>query len=218
MKLMVIGFPKSGTTSITSALESSGLKAAHWRLPDGRFVGRLIYKAVLSGLDPFEYLKDYDVVTQADVCLPAHKINLWPNLDFAILGAIRRAHPKCIFLLNTRRPEAICDSIERWPLLQRRFQVCDIPGLPLGAAADRANLMVWIQNHYDACRRFFANDDYFIELDIESPDAPVLLGKALGIPIVGWGDVKPKRPVPIKAGRAMPAGKGPAPQSGTTSS
>ena len=76
MKLMVIGFPKSGTTSITNALKSSGLKAAHWQDEKRRFVGALIYKAVLAGLDPFEHLKGYDAVTQADVCLPAHNLSL----------------------------------------------------------------------------------------------------------------------------------------------
>ncbi len=111
MKLMVIGFPKSGTTSITSGIGSERPESRALANASGRFVGSLIYKAVHEGLDPFEYLKAYDAVTQADVCLPAHKLSLWPNLDFAVLSAIRRAHPSCLFVLNTRRPEAICDSI-----------------------------------------------------------------------------------------------------------
>ena len=44
MKLLVIGFPKSGTTSITAALEASGLKPLHWRDRQGRFAGKLIYE------------------------------------------------------------------------------------------------------------------------------------------------------------------------------
>ena len=194
MKLMVIGFPKSGTTSITTALEASGLKAVHWRMPSGQFVGSLIYKAVHEGLDPFEYLKAFDAVTQADVCLPAHKMSLWPNLDFAVLSAVRRAHPTCLFVLNTRRPEAVCDSIARWPNMQRRFEISNIPGLPRGFGGKHEHLMAWIENHYDACRRYFANDEHFIEIDIEGADAPDRLGKALGIPIQGWGDFKPDPP------------------------
>ena len=197
MKLMVIGFPKSGTTSITSALESSGLRAAHWQDGDKNFVGALIYKAILNGRDPFEFLKGYDAVTQADVCLPSRRLSLWPNLDFAVLSAIRRAHPSLLFVLNYRRPEAICDSIAKWPNMQRRFMISDIPGLPRSAGGRRRHLMAWIENHYEACRHFFANDEHFIEIDIESPDAPELLGKALGIPIVGWGDFKPVPPQPI---------------------
>ena len=53
--------------------------------------------------------------------------------------------------------------------------------------------MAWIENHYDACRNYFADDPYFVEIDIEAADAPDRLGKALGIPIVGWGDFKPEQ-------------------------
>ena len=191
MKLMVIGFPKSGTTSLTLALEASGLKAAHWQDEHERYIGKLIYEAVYSGLDPFAHLTGYDAVTQADVCLPRRGVNFWPNLDFAILSAIRRADPSCLFVLNTRRPEAIVDSICKWGLMRRRLQIADIPGLPSGAGGKREHLIIWINNHYDACRRYFAADEHFIEIDIESADAPDRLGKALGIEIVGWGDFKP---------------------------
>ena len=206
MKLMVIGFPKSGTTSITAALEASGMKTAHWQIDNNRFVGALIYKAVLNGLDPFTHLEGYDAVTQADVCLPNHRLSLWPNLDFAVLSAIRRAHPTCLFVLNTRSPEAICDSIADWPFMQKRFEISDIPGLPRGVGGRRRHLIAWIENHYAACRHFFAGDDYFLELDIERPDAPEILGKALGVEISSWGNVKPERPIPIPPGTTPPPG------------
>jgi len=196
MKLMAIGFPKSGTTSLTRALETSGLKAAHWQDDKYRFVGELIYHAVLNGLDPFAHLKGYDAVTQADVCLPAKQRNYWPNLDFAVLRAIRRAHPSCLFLLNYRRPEAIYESFMRWRGMQQRLERSDIPGLPINAGATRDHLIRWIENHFDACRTFFANDPHFLEIDIESPDVPSILGGALGIQIKGWGDHKPDPVVP----------------------
>ena len=191
MKLMVIGFPKSGTTTITRALEASGLRPAHWQDEGSRFVGALIYHAVLSGMDPFAHLKGYDAVTQSDVCMPGKGINYWPNLDFAILQAIRRAHPDCLFLLNYRRPEAIADSIAKWPGLQNRINNGDIPGLPPGYGNDRDHLIRWIENHFSACRAYFGADDRFLEIDIEQSDAPKLLGDKLGVEIVEWGDFKP---------------------------
>ena len=39
-------------------------------------------------------------------------------------------------------------------------------------------------------RRFFADDEHFLELDIESAEAPARLSTALGIEIVGWADHK----------------------------
>lgn len=192
MKLMVIGFPKSGTTSLTKALDASGVRAVHWRTHSGKFVGFEIYSAIYRGLEPFALLQDYDAVTQADVCLPSHHINLWPNLDFAVLSAIRRAHPTCLMLLNYRRPAAIADSIMKWDDLQQRIAVSEIPGLPRGLGRKREHLVTWVENHFDACRRFFAGDEYFLEVDIESPDAPARIGQALGIELVGWSDHKAK--------------------------
>ena len=191
MKLMVIGFPKSGTTSLTQALETSGIRSAHWKDDQSRPVGGLIYHAALNGLDPFAHLQSYEAITQADICLPKRGINYWPNLDFALLRAIRRAHPSCLFLLNYRRPEAICDSIIKWRDLHQRLQRANILGLPRNFGGKREHLLAWIENHFDACRTFFANDDRFLEIDIEGPDVPERLGAALGMPITGGGHFKP---------------------------
>jgi hypothetical protein len=192
MKLMAIGFPKSGTTSLTRALYKSGLMPVHWRTPrEGHFVGVQMYRALFSGdNDPFALLPGIDAVTQADVCIPSLKLNLWPNLDFAMLSAVRRAHPECLLLLNYRDPAAIADSIIKWEDLQQRLMVSDVPGLPRTLGGKRGELITWIENHFDACRRYFANDEHFLELDIESPDVPKRLGEALDIEIVGWANHK----------------------------
>ncbi|MGE4064899.1 MAG: hypothetical protein AB7E79_16160 [Rhodospirillaceae bacterium] len=92
MKLFLIGFPKSGTSTIHTALERSGLRSAHWRCDQG-FVGQIIYENYYAARDPLHSLTTFDAITQADVCLPAMGINFWPNLDFNILGAILTAHP-----------------------------------------------------------------------------------------------------------------------------
>jgi hypothetical protein len=198
MKLMVIGFPKSGTTTITRAVEASGFKAAHWQDPRGRYFGALIYHAGLNGLDPFAHMQGYDAVTQADVCMPGRGINFWPNLDFALLRTIRRAHPECLFVLNYRRPEAIADSIAKWPGMQNRFEHASIPGLPRGYGGTREQLITWIENHFDACRTYFRHDQHFVEIDIEDPEAPNVLGARLGVPIVEWGDFKPSKDNPAR--------------------
>lgn len=202
MKLMVIGFPKSGTTSITAALELAGVRCAHWRYDANNFVGELIYRSLLAGDDPFASLGEFEAITQADACVPALNVNVWPNLDFSALIAIRRAHPTCHFLLNYRRPEAICESIEKWPNLQSRLTASNIPGLPRGFGGERGHLRTWIENHFDACRTFFAKDEHFSEIDIESPDAPERLGSAIGVPITRWANVKPLEPPPTAAARA----------------
>lgn len=197
MKLFVVGFPKSGTTTLTAALEASGLRPAHWANKVGTFIGRIIYDNVAAGRDPFARLEDdFDAITQADVCLPAYAINYWPNLDFEMLATIRAAHPECLMLLNTRDPHKICASIDRWPSLRDRMVGSDIPGLPVGVGAKDEELIEWIENHYAACRNFFADDPNFLELDIEDEEAPRILERALGIDIKHWGIIEPQAPRP----------------------
>ena len=194
MKLFVVGFPKSGTTTLTMALEASGMTPVHWGDSDGRFVGQVIYDNVLAGRDPLATLEQYDAVTQADVCLPAHGINFWPNLDFAVLSAIRAAHPDCLLLLNHRDPQKVVRSIDNWPALRDRLVRSDIPGLPAGKGGTDSEMIFWIENHYAACRRLFAGDPAFLDLSIEAPDTPVRLGQALGVEIKEWGKGRPLRP------------------------
>jgi Sulfotransferase domain len=196
MKLFVVGFPKSGTTTLTHALEASGMKPAHWADSEGNFIGQIIYENVLAGRDPFDRLGDYDSITQADVCVPAQRVNFWPNLDFAILSRIRDAHPECLFVLNIRDPKKICSSIDRWPSLRERIVRASIPGLPARMGAKDEELVQWIENHFAACRRFFASDPKFLELDIEDEKAPLILGEALGITIADWGIIEPAAPRP----------------------
>lgn len=185
MKLFLVGFPKSGTSTIHEALQCSGLRSAHWKCAEG-FVGEIIYDNFYRGRPPFASLEAYDAITQADVCLPEEGINLWPNLDFSILAWIRQAHPDCLFLLNWRDPASVASSISRWGDLQNRLAACDIPGLPRGYGIRTTHLIRWIEGHYEAVRVLF-KDSNFLELDIAAPDAAEKLSGALGVPLAWWG-------------------------------
>jgi len=185
VRLFLIGFPKSGTSTIHAALERSGYRSGHWRCTRG-FVGQIIYENHLSGRDPLHSLETFDAITQADVCLPLIGVNYWPNLDFNILGSILRRYPDCLFVLNWRDPALTASSIARWGDLQQRLTISDIPGLPRGFGADVSHLVRWIEGHRQAARVFFKGAN-FLELDIAAPDAADRLGSALGTPLVWWG-------------------------------
>lgn len=191
MKGFVVGFPKCGTTTIHEACIKSGLKSAHWRVPEG-FCGKLIYKRYLAGEDPLLDLKAYDVIAQADICRPASDLNFWPNLDIALLLTIRRFHPECCFILNTRDIAGHIASINGWADLRQCLIDADIVGLPTGYGKKDEHLRIWMENHYQACRTVFANDPKFVELPITRNDeSRATLQKALGVDINWWG-VSPK--------------------------
>lgn len=185
MKAFLVGFPKSGTSTVQKAFEESGLRSIHWHCSLG-YIGEIIYRDHYSGQDPLATLRNFDAITQADVCLPAQEKNFWPNLDFNILATIRRHHPNCLFILNWRDPAATASSIERWGDLQSRLTVSDIPGLPKGFGHSPEHLVSWIEGHFEAARIFF-KDSNFLELDVTAANARQKLGTAMGIEIKWWG-------------------------------
>jgi hypothetical protein len=186
MKGLVIGFPKSGTSTIHKACDESGLKTAHWKTASG-YCGKLIYDRYLAGQDPLLDFANYDLVAQLDVCRPRDQMNYWPNLDIAVLLAIRRYHPECCFILNVRETNKIISSISRWGSLRRRLTMVDIVGLPAGYGDKDDDLRNWIEGHYGACRAIFGGDKKFIELQIENENARDKLAKALEVDIRWWG-------------------------------
>jgi hypothetical protein len=186
MKGLVIGFPKSGTSTIHKACHESGLRTAHWKTAMG-FCGKLIYDRYLAGQDPLLDFANYDFLAQIDVCRPREEMNYWPNLDLAVLMAIRRNHPECCFVLNVRDTSKIISSISRWGSMRRRLTQADIVGLPAGYGDKDEDLRNWIEGHYAACRAIFGGHKNFVEIQIESENARDLLGEALGVDVRWWG-------------------------------
>lgn len=184
-KVFLVGFPKSGTSTIQKALESSGYRSAHWKVSEG-YVGELMQRGLSDKDDPWYYLQQYEAITQADVCLPQLGLNHWPNLDFGVIEKIKELYPDCLFILNYRDPAQTVSSIKRWGDMQARFRDCDIEGLPAGTGDD-ASLHEWIVNHMNRVRTFFENDDNFVEIDITSEKAPDILQAKLGVKVLWWG-------------------------------
>lgn len=186
MKAFVVGFPKSGTMTLQTALTRSRIRSAHWHVPAG-YVGQIIYENHFQRRPLLAGLEDFEAITQADVCIPHEGRNFWPQLDLAILHKVRREYPACTFLLNLRDPHGIARSIAGWGNLQERITRSDIPGLPAGFGASEAQLVDWIETHYAAVRSAFGGDERLVELDIAHPGAPAALGAALGVEIAWWG-------------------------------
>lgn len=204
MRAIVVGFPKSGTTTLQEALKKSGLRCAHWR-HGGQPIGRLVYDGWFDLGDPFAHFPKLDVLTQMDICVPAEGLNEWPNLDIALLIAIRQLHPDCLFIMNARDPAATADSILRWGNLARRLSEGAQPGLPPGRGIRRDDLTRWIATQQAAMRHVFAADRRFLDLDITEPDAPAKLGAALGIEIAWWGRANENPPKPRAAAEPVPS-------------
>ncbi len=191
VRYFVLGFPKSGTSTMEKAFERAGLRAAHWRVRQG-YCGELIYRDFLAARGPLHTLEGYDVIAQADVCLPAtsptgRSINYWPQLDFDVIRAIKKHHPTTKFILNTRDIAELISSIDRWSDLRQRMTMMDIPGLPIGVGSQDVELHDWIEGHYAACRSHFAACPDYLEYDIDDQSAPRKLEDFTGVTLPWWG-------------------------------
>lgn len=195
LRVINLGLPKSGTTSLGEALKRAGLRVADWRIRAGQsegdrlkraFVGKLLYDGYFETGDPLARMDEFDAFTEIDIVRDG--LNLWPQTDWGLLSAIRAHHPGARFVLTWRDPAKLSDSMGRWSNLGRtRLPNSAIPGLPEGRGGTDAERIRWIEGHHAFCRQVFAGADDFIEYDIEDDDAKARLERFLGIDLPWWG-------------------------------
>ncbi|MDP7149361.1 MAG: sulfotransferase [Paracoccaceae bacterium] len=195
LKVINLGLPKSGTTTLGEALKRAGLRVADWRIRQGQsvgdrlrrqFVGKLMYESYFETGDPLGMMPEFDAFTEIDIV--RNGLNLWPQTDWGLLDAIRRNHPGARFILTHRDAAALSDSMGRWSNLGRtRLPNNAIPGLPEGFGSTDNDRIRWIEGHYNFCRRVFGDEACFLEYDIADPDAQGKISAFLGIDLPWWG-------------------------------
>jgi len=195
LRVINLGLPKSGTTTLGRALRAAGLNVADWRIRQGQsrgdrhrraFVGKLMYQAYFETGDPLALMEEFDAFTEIEVMREG--LNLWPQSDFGLISAIRARHPGARFLLSRRDPAKLSDSMMRWSNMgRRRLPRNAVPGLPEGFGRREAERIRWIEGHFAFCRQAFAGAGDFLDYDIEDPHAPARIGAFLGIDLPWWG-------------------------------
>ncbi|SLN38626.1 hypothetical protein ROJ8625_01783 [Roseivivax jejudonensis] len=193
--ILNLGLPKTGTTTLSHALRSAGLRTADWKLrpaqtddPDLRdvFVGEILYGDYFAHGDPLRRLSGFDAITEMNALGPHG--NYWPQTDWALLDAIRTRHPDTLFVLSRRDPASAADSMMRWRSLgTRRMPRHTVPGLPKGWGGTTAELARWVDGHQRFCDAIFAGSDRYLAYDIEDPEAPQRIAAFIGRPLPWWG-------------------------------
>ncbi|GKY88583.1 sulfotransferase [Sinisalibacter aestuarii] len=191
LRVINLGLPKSGTTTLGKALDKAGFRVADYRLrqrKDNRrgFVGLALYRGYYETGDPLHFLSDYDALSEINVL--RKKRNAWPQTDWGLIEAIRMLHPGARFLLSSRPPEDHAASMRRWSDLGTgRMPNSSIPGLPMGFGAKPGELERWIEGHTAFCRHVFAGAEDFLEYDVADPKARAKLAGFLGVDLPWWG-------------------------------
>ena len=195
LKLVNLGLPKSGTSTLARALRRGCLSCAdHKIIPRTEkiaqteaYVGELMYQGLYDVGDPAAYLEGFDSVSEMSVLREGKSI--WPQTDFAIIDALRRLHPDLKFVATRRDAFGMSQSMLAWSNLGDRLEKTDIPGLPAGFGETSKARMQWIEAHHAHLRALFAGDDRFLELDVAAEDARAQLADFLGIDLPWWGRI-----------------------------
>lgn len=199
IQVVNLGLPKSGTTTLARALREAGYVVADHRFarrdlphPSLRmsYVGERIYRGYFETGDPMAKLLGVQAITEMSLLRADH--SLWPQMDFALLLALRSHHPDVKFLASRRDAYAMSKSMLAWSNLgTKRLPSAQIPGLPAGYGETTKERMQWIDAHYTALRHFFGGQydgqDNFLEFDIADPDASTKIGAFLGRDLPWWG-------------------------------
>ncbi len=195
LKVFNLGLPKSGTTTLSTALNKAGLKVADHKIRPGQtensdlhrqFVGDLIYRGYFETGDPLALLGDFDAISESSY-LTGNR-SAWPQMDFGVIEAIRAHHPGIKFVATQRRAKLLSRSMLGWTNMNARLGRVDIPGLPHGYGQTTMERVTWIKAHYAHIRRLFrGRPNEFLLLDVAAPDARERLAAFLGIEIEWWG-------------------------------
>ena len=170
--VILLGFPKSGTSSFQKLFSDLGYKSYHWNSEKG-YVGVIIRENITSGRKPFSGFysdDDEDVAfTQMDICV-SPKENVWPQMDY--LNEIYEEYPHAVYILNYRKPERIAKSFRRWGDLMPRFRKYNSHlFLDKNEENNDFEFEGIVYTHFENVNRFFSEKDAkFVVYDIENDE------------------------------------------------
>ena len=198
-RVVNLGLPKTGTTTLARALRAVGFKTADHHIRPRQtkktdlhnaYVADLLYKGYFETGDPLALLRGFTAMTEISLLRKGRSI--WPQMDLALIRAIREHHPNIRFLASNRDPFKLSQSMLAWSDLgTKRLPQNAIPGLPEGYGETTKERIQWIEGHYATLRSAFAGDPLFFEYDVAGENTQAQLSNFLGIDLPWWGQSNP---------------------------
>lgn len=161
-KILLVGLPKSGTTSFQHLFETLGMRSYHHDYRN-RSIGVIMKNNKKNKKKLLDGIEDWDCITQMDVCQSFYK-NYWPQVSD--LKQLYEENKDCVFILNRRDPEKMLSSWKRWKKYDKRFYLFNPE---LIEEKNDQGLVKWFIKHFDNVEKFFATKPNvkFISFDIE---------------------------------------------------
>jgi hypothetical protein len=166
--VFLLGFNKTATTTLHFFFEQNGLPSIHWdnnRLAATMINNCLNDRRILSG-----YHNQFRVFS--DMIAQTPQIRFEANSLFRILD---RDYPESYFIYNNRRTEDWLASRWKKPCGKYNFTNVELEMQILNTRDPQEVVDTWKKDKKDfeqEIRKYFANNDRFLEFDIKDPEAP----------------------------------------------
>lgn len=177
IKIILVGLPKSGTTSFHQFFQKVGIKSVHWRTPSGSPSAETILQAKAQNLTLFHYLQDFEAITEYALVQFAKPPALCYFPQNSELERIYEENKDALFILNSRDVQKHARSMNAFTYYGRLLQLtCPdfLPGTKATPWQDR--YAQFITDHNQKVRDFFAQhpEAKFLEFPIDKPDLSLL--------------------------------------------
>lgn len=198
VKILNLGFPKSGTGTLHQLLLDMGCVSLHWSVRNisqinitnlrlaghESFIDNMIKHHVQGLAKLIKYAEQdkkpllyyfsntVNAISQMDNC--HNYFCYWPQLIHYI--ELYQQYPNSLFILMKRNITKHLISINNWNNMRLRFIEQDIPYLPKGKGKTDKELTQWIQDHYRNVSLYFRqqSDARFLVFDIEQDSVEIL--------------------------------------------
>jgi hypothetical protein len=204
--ILVVGMPKTGTTSIRDFFRCNGHNASHWkcatptmsmngvpslqkREKHAKYCAQVIKGNIEHDRPPLQGTGNYQVYAQMDVELPHETVFEGIMRPFACympqvndLEQLSASYPKATFILNTRNASRWVNSLRTFLDFDEKLKQCDLKGFPAGTGDTNEEFEAFFHEHAQNIRNFVKNhpSHTLIEVNIEDPNAGTQLAEAFG--------------------------------------
>lgn len=174
-KIILVGFPKSGTSSFQFLFKKLRMRTYHWTYKNKK-IGSIMKKNKENNKKLLKGIENWDCITQMDVCISDSE-NFFPQISD--LEKLCEENIDCIFILNKRDPEKMLHSWKNWNQLDKRLYKFNPE---LIKEKNDEGLIRFFNDHFKRVESFFKERPHlkFISFDIEK-DSITKLNKYIDI-------------------------------------
>jgi len=190
--VIVVGMPKTGTTSISHFFECINKRTSHQFCGErGRpkeECGAVMKTRIEAGLPPFDEIWGYEVYTQLDVTRVKGNFMKWTGVCYypqiEALKEMHEQYPDATFILSIRNVKDWIKSVYHHQGMNYRIGFCNITGFPpvdrmyLREAMFQKMFLSQIQRVRDFVKKYPSHR--LVELDIDANDAGEKMIKTFG--------------------------------------